>query len=143
MSTSIFQTVKVVGISHKHIARVVDMVLSYLGESTKEVTVHCVGTWRMKSLNYAERGVNRPTDVLSFPIVEKTDLFDTSDAGDIFMCPRYIQAQARRFAVSYREEFERMLIHGILHLFGYDHQKKKEAQEMFRIQEMLLKKINR
>jgi len=83
----------------------------------------------MRQLNRQHRGLDRATDVLSFSL------------GDIFLCPSYIRRQARRFGVSYQEECTRTLIHGILHLTGYDHATQRQAKKMFGLQEKLLQEL--
>jgi probable rRNA maturation factor len=75
-----------------------------------------------------------PTDVLSFETGTSWGEVD-EELGDIFLCQEYIRAQAHRFHVSPKEEMIRMLVHGILHLLGYTHEKKKDADRMFSLQE--------
>lgn len=64
-----------------------------------------------------------------------------SDFGDIFISVPYIRKQAALWSVSYQEELTRMLIHGVLHNMGYDHQEEKEAKQMFGLQERFLKSV--
>ena len=94
----------------------------------------------MRAMNRQTRGIDRPTDVLSFNPAEAPVAWPrfpgaADDLGDLFLCVPYIRRQARRFGVPYREEFLRMLVHGVLHLLGYDHTTKKDAQRMFAVQE--------
>jgi probable rRNA maturation factor len=124
--------------SAKQIKAIVSAVLTQLKKKDVEVSVHCVGEKRMHTLNKRYRGVDRPTDVLSFPVDTLFPGTIHDDAGDVFVCPAYLERQARRFCVPFREEMSRMLIHATLHLFGYDHVKKKEAMSMFTIQERIL-----
>jgi len=112
--------------------------LVYLGKKKNEVSVHCVGKQKIQTLNRVFRGIDRPTDVLSFPAEALFGTEDVTDSGDLFLCPAYIAKQAKRFETSYKEEFFRMLIHGVLHLEGYDHEKKTDAKKMFAVQERLL-----
>lgn len=98
-----------------------------------DVSVHIVGTTRMRQLNHMYRGVDRPTDVLAFETGEQWG--DAEELGDIFLCQPYIIAQAKRFGVSQKEEAIRMLVHGMLHLLGYDHEMEKDAAIMFSKQE--------
>jgi len=98
----------------------------------------------MKTLNSMFRGVERSTDVLSFAVQEGMKIPEQEGAvdwGDIFLCPWYVRRQAKRFGVSYKEEFFRMLIHGVLHLHGYDHLKEKDAATMFSLQESILNNV--
>ncbi len=93
----------------------------------------------MRSLNSQYRGKHSTTDVLTFPLHEGESVFtDTQELGDIFLSGAQIERQARDFNISPREEFIRMLVHGVLHILGYDHVAKKEARQMFALQEKLL-----
>ena len=104
-----------------------------------DVSIHAIGERRMAALNRLYRGRSNPTDVLSFPAREGEAAFRQTELGDIFLCPGYIRRQAKRFGVSGEEECLRSLIHGMLHLLGYDHQRRAESAEMFRRQEKYLK----
>ncbi len=101
----------------------------------KELSVVIVGTKKMQSLNNFYRHQDRPTDVLSF---EGGDSF----LGEIVLCLPVAKRQAKEHDFSLKEELAFLLIHGILHLQGYDHEKnKKEEKLMFALQEQLLKSI--
>jgi len=52
-----------------------------------------------------------------------------------------VKRQAKEYKISWKTEFYRMMIHGILHLLGYDHMNKKDAGKMFRLQEKFLAEI--
>ncbi|MBP9761286.1 MAG: rRNA maturation RNase YbeY [Candidatus Magasanikbacteria bacterium] len=136
---TVYQTVRYIGISKKTVQHVVQSVLHSL-RIHGDVSVHYIGTKKMQTLNYRFRGKNRPTDVLSFAAQEGESLpgFSHHDLGDIFICVPYIQAQARSYGISYTEESLRMLIHGVLHILGYDHEKTRDAKVMFALQEKFL-----
>lgn len=80
---------------------------------------------------------NHPTDVISVNLGNK-DVF-----GEIYICPKEIEKNARKFGVSHEQELVRIIIHGILHLAGYDHRQKfgESDEEMFEIQEWLVEKV--
>ena len=63
------------------------------------------------------------------------------ELGDIVICPSYATREAKRRAISAREELLRLMIHGVLHLKGYDHATEDEEMVMFRLQEELLERI--
>lgn len=126
MSVLIYQHVQSIGMSQARVRRIARTVLRSLSKSDVAVSISFIGEARMRRLNHTYRGLDQPTDVLSFVL------------GDIFLCPSYIRRQAKRFGVSYQEECTRTLIHGILHLAGYDHATKREAERMFSLQEQLL-----
>lgn len=142
MDCTMYTTIKRPGIAKKDIAYVVSFVGKKL-QVTGEVSVHLIGDARMKTLNFLYRRKDSPTDVLSFAAQEETFPIpgDYKDWGDIFLDVDYIRRQATRCGVSYKEEMLRMLIHGILHILGYDHMTKKDAAIMFPLQENFLKEV--
>lgn len=98
-------------------------------------------------LNKKWRQKDKATDVLSFPQQEEADLrrlakFDSGpwEMGDIVISLERAKVQAREKKISFHQELEVLLVHGILHLLGYDHEKtEKEAQRMQRLERKLLK----
>jgi len=141
MPCNIYKTVSKIGVSMGHISHTVDITLTAIRHNSREVSVQCVGEKKMRSMNRIFRGIDKPTDVLSFPTEDAFPGKAQTDSGDIFLCPLYIKKQAKRFGTTYKEEFTRMLIHGVLHLHGYDHIKQKDAEKMFTLQENILKKL--
>ncbi|MBT3419455.1 MAG: rRNA maturation RNase YbeY [Candidatus Magasanikbacteria bacterium] len=139
MECNIYQTVKKIGFSKKKIQAIAAYTLKRVKEKKRVLSVHCIGDKRIHSLNREYRHIDRPTDVLSFRMQEGTSIMESDDLGDVFLAIPYIKRQAKREGVSFEEEFSRMLIHGILHLVGYDHIKKKDADIMFPLQEKILK----
>ena len=133
-----------------------------------EVTVSFVSEEAIHELNREYRGIDRPTDVLSFniddpdewyadeeeanedgdlsPVNEKpldeaelTDPADDEDArweedvcmlGDVILCPSIVEVQAPGFGNAVADEMRLLLVHGCLHLMGYDHEEPSEAEEM-------------
>jgi len=137
MSCIVTTTVKKVGVSKKQVQKTVDHVLKKLRIKKAMVGIHFVGERKMQSLNALYRGIDAPTDVLSFAAMDGEVIPGSNevDIGDIFLCVPYVRKQAKRFAVSYREECLRMVVHGVLHALGYDHEKEKDAKIMFSLQE--------
>jgi probable rRNA maturation factor len=78
--------------------------------------------------------------VLAFAMQEGKKM-DSEDLGDIFISVAQVQRQAKRQKISFPEEFARVLIHGVLHLNGYDHATKKEENIMFPLQEKIVKQM--
>ena len=97
-----------------------------------------VGEKRMQTLNRDYHGVDRVTDVLAFPSGAPSFSKQETELGDIFLCFSYIRAQAKQFGVTAEEECARLLAHGALHLLGYNHDSKKHAPIMFRLQEKIV-----
>ena len=138
---TIYRTVKHCPFSDKFIVEVVRRALTHIRHTKSTVSVHVIGDKRMTTLNRRHRRVQGTTDVLSFPTHDLPDgFFSSEDRGDIFISYPQIVRQAKTHKISVKEEFIRMLVHGILHVFGYDHATKKEQQEMYPIQEALVKK---
>lgn len=144
MICQVYQSTKKSFLSPALIRQVVESTLTVLNKKNSIVSVHLIGDKRMVKLNGMYRGKRKPTDVLSFPTQEKKikqfvlPPGEVQDWGDIFLCMPQIQRQAKEFGVSAKEEGTRMLVHGTLHLFGYDHEKKIDAAIMFPLQEKLL-----
>ena len=89
-------------------------------------------------MNKEYRGLDRPTDVISF---EETDEEDENYLGDIFICIDKVYEQAKSYEHSNEREFAFLLLHGILHLSGYDHIEKEDEIIMFNKQDELLEKL--
>ena len=99
--------------------------------------VNIVGDKEMKDLNFRYRGKNKTTDVLSFAWQEDK-IIKTKNLGQIYICYPQIDRQAKELSVDVKEEFTRMLTHGLLHIMGYDHVEKQDAKKMFKIQEEIV-----
>ena len=107
------------------------------------VEVTLVSSEEICRLNREFRGVDRPTDVLSFPTEEEG--FENEPIvclGDIILCPAVIAAQAEGYGATYRQEMCLMAIHSTLHLLGWDHMEEKEKEEMFSLQEEIMKSLS-
>jgi probable rRNA maturation factor len=90
----------------------------------------------IQKLNRQYRGRNKPTDVLSF------ESFDTSSLGELALCPQVIERNARDHGLHYRQELGYVVLHGVLHLLGYEHEKSPaEARKMFRLQDRIYDKL--
>ena len=140
MECIIFQNVKNLGIKTTQLRRVVFSVLRQ-EKKKADLSVHLIGDARMKKLNRSYRRKDRMTDVLSFATKDGKKLGNQLDLGDIFISVPQIRRQAKDFGVLYKEEFFRLLIHGVLHLLGYDHMKNRDALIMFAKQEKYLNQI--
>lgn len=89
-----------------------------------------------RKLNKKFRGKDKPTDVLSF-VYNDPDLL-----GEVYISLQRADVQARRYGVSYDEELARLLVHGLLHLFGYDHIKKSDREIMEKRESEYLKMLS-
>ena len=124
------------------IRHVAQSVLVQAGYPTAQLSLSLVGKTRMRSLNRRYRGQNYPTDVLAFPMEsmgEQTEIF----LGDVVICLPIAIGQASRFGNSPDQEIFRFLIHGTLHLQGYDHeQSPREAKRMQRKERAIAQKLS-
>ena len=137
---NVYKTVNNIGMSKKAIQHIVFFVLDDLGV-TGSVSVNYIGDAKMQTLNKRYRGKNSTTDVLSFAAQEGDDMFfPNDDLGDIFISVKQIERQAKEYGVPYKEEATRMVVHGVLHLLGYDHIKPRDAKKMFGLQEKFVHK---
>ena len=105
--------------------------LRELGEARSELSIALVDDDAIRELNERYRGIAKPTDVLSFSLVEGEHA-DARGAllGDVVVSLDTASAQARRARRSLDDEVLRLLIHGTLHLLGHDHERDDEARRM-------------
>lgn len=89
----------------------------------------------MRHLNRLYRGIDKTTDVLSFP---QKDSFQPHLLGDIVLNLDRIKKQALQNRVSLKDELRYMLVHGLLHLLGYDHEKNEKSARIMRKKEKSL-----
>lgn len=128
------------------ICEAVQAVLAEEGiERPVEVSVSIVDDDEIRKLNRRWRGIDAPTDVLSFecdsPFDESLPVDEPVELGDIVLAPCVIAAQAPGFGFSATEEFRLMVVHGMLHLLGYDHLDREEAREMEARELAVLKRL--
>lgn len=105
------------------------------GQSGAELSLLFVGSRRMQDLNSRYRGIDAVTDVLSFPLRGGTGTGDSSVLGDIVVCVPRVRKQAADYGVSFSAELRRMLVHGLLHLLGYDHEKGRYRRRKMELKE--------
>ena len=116
-------------------------ILSDVGEASAELGILFVGDQRMRSLNRQYRGKDRTTDVLAFAMREAPHS-SSSLLGDVVIAVPTAVRQAKEGQRSLDEELTILLVHGILHLCGYDHERsEKEARRMQRRERMILRSI--
>ncbi len=113
-----------------------------------ELSIALIRPGRIKEVNRRYRGKNRITDVLAFPSLafdyggEGRFLQKDLGLGEVVICPSEVKKNAKRFHSVFKKEVTKVLIHGILHLLGYDHEKSgREAKIMEETQSHYLLKI--
>lgn len=120
-------------LSAEEIERLVACVLEGEGcPEPCEVSVSFVDADEIHRLNLEYRGIDKPTDVLSFNIDDPDDAEDGEPfmVGDLIICPSVVAKQAPEFGNDPADEMRLLLSHGCLHLMGYDHEDTHEAEEM-------------
>ena len=136
LQTAISQAVK------KSIARIPERVKNkwVKRKTALHVSVLLVGNSKSQELNRAYRKKNRPTDVLSFSRLEAVPFPGGNlEVGDLVICLPVARKQAKLYGLTFKEELQRLTVHGTLHLFSYDHEKSlAEEKKMFRLQEKIL-----
>lgn len=122
-----------------------------------QVSILITDDEEIHQINLEQRQIDRPTDVLSFPMVEYEipgefdfleecdDCFDPDSGelllGDIVISADRVAAQAEEYGHSRKREYAFLIAHSMLHLMGYDHMTKEEADEMERLQEEILRTL--
>jgi len=115
-------------------------VFTTLERSPLALTVRVVGEEEMTKLNQRHRGQNQPTNVLSFPI-EPLPGMCTDLLGDIVVCGPVVDREAVIQHKPLMGHWAHMVIHGMLHLFGYDHESNQEATAMETLEKSVLEEL--
>ena len=112
-----------------------------------EISILLTGSKNMKNLNKKFRKINKDTDVLSFPAEEK-DFFDKDlkskkkvYLGDVALSYQYIEAITKKQKTSFDDYFKKMLVHGLLHLIGYEHNSFKNYKKMSLLEKKIIRNI--
>lgn len=103
-------------------------------------SITLIGDELMHEMNLQYRGVDRTTDVLSFALNDSKEDFEVEVEvlGDIFVSIPKMQSQAVEYGHSEKRELSFLIIHGLLHLLGYDHMKEEDEKVMFALQREVL-----
>lgn len=120
-------------------------------KNKKKVTLIFTDDQEIKKLNRKYRKKNKTTEILAFPAISKAkDLkecilpeSERDYLGEIVISIEQAQKQANLFGYSRNKELIRLFIHGLLHLLGYEHRRKKERKKMEKLEMKLLKKLSK
>ena len=105
-----------------------------------EITVRIVGIHESQELNLRYRNQDKPTNILSFPN-EATVAVDPPLLGDLVICAPVIEEEAREQGKATRAHWAHIVVHGALHLLGYDHEKEDDASEMEALETKIVKSL--
>lgn len=113
---------------------------------TGDFSVHFVSDEEIRALNREYRDKDEPTDILTFAMKDGEDFIvpceEEEDLGDFFISLDSMRRNASEFGVPEEEELDRLLLHGMLHLLGYDHKSNDFSTEPMLVkQEILMKDL--
>ncbi|WP_333784798.1 rRNA maturation RNase YbeY [Thermocrinis sp.] len=131
---------KVRGLKANYLSSLAHKILDAVGLERTELSILITSDEEIKELNKLYRNKDRPTDVLSFPMGEEIGGWKL--LGDVVISIDTARAQAKELGISLEEEVKRLLIHGIVHLLGYDHELGEEEERRFKdMEEYIQSKI--
>jgi probable rRNA maturation factor len=105
--------------------------------------VRVVGPAESRRLNARFRGRDKPTNVLSFPaaLIPASPASDPQPLGDLVICPQVLRTEAREQRKTLRAHWAHLVVHGALHLIGYDHEREADAHRMERREIAVLRRL--
>jgi probable rRNA maturation factor len=106
----------------------------------REIGVSVVGPAESRRLNAQYRGKDKPTNVLSFPVPQQP-VTGPQPLGDLVICPQVLRTEAREQNKSLRAHWAHLVVHGSLHLIGYDHERDADADRMERREIAVLRRL--
>jgi probable rRNA maturation factor len=119
-------------------AAIAESAFPQIGMSARpvELSVRLTGNEQVRALNHMWRGKDKPTNVLSFPMLDEEELASANVAGpelllgDIIVARGICEEEASEKGISIEDHASHLLVHGTLHLLGYDHHEEGEATDM-------------
>ncbi len=117
-----------------------------LGDRDAEISVRLSGDKEIRTLNREYRGKDKPTNVLSFAALDSEQNVPSSPVcalpcaiGDIVIAFETLKREADAMGVAFRDHYTHLLVHGTLHLLGYDHERENDAKRMEKLEISILK----
>lgn len=125
-------------ISSKSIKDMVVIVLHFLKVRNSEMSVAIIGDGEMRKINKVYRGKDKTTDVLSFNLSNSKSLLE----GEILISWPQLKRQAHEYRTTLKQELARLLVHGITHLVGYDHELgERDRRKQERVEKKILDRL--
>jgi len=126
----------------KAVRRKTEQILNALGCNHHEISIVIMDDTQIRALNREFRGIDRPTNVLSFPMQEG-EFSDITPGllGDVVISAQTAAAEAEEAGITLEERMSQLLVHGILHLVGFDHEAGEEAAGQMEIKSLSLLKL--
>ena len=117
----------------------VKYLFEYMKIKDSIMSIIIVDNEKIHEINKAYRGIDRPTDVISFALEEGETIDEPyKTLGDIYISIDKVYEQAKEYGHSIKRELFFLVTHGFLHLLGYDHMNKEDEEKMFKLQEEIL-----
>ncbi len=124
------------------IEKLMNYACDYMKLDNVTFNIIIVDNEKIHEINKEYRGIDRPTDVISFALEDEKDMLLDSEAGrilgDIYISLDKCIEQAKEYGHSFLRELAFLSVHGFLHLQGYDHMKKEDEEVMFKLQDEIL-----
>ena len=123
--------------------KVVRKVSELLNVNNSFVSVVLTDNKHIHEINKTYRNIDRETDVISFAFMDNDENIksDITDLGEIYISLEKAHSQAEDYNHSFEREICFLLVHGLLHLLGYDHMNEKDEKEMFGLQDEILSSL--
>ncbi|HTK84924.1 MAG TPA: rRNA maturation RNase YbeY [Patescibacteria group bacterium] len=116
-----------------------------LGDREAEISVRLTNDKDIRTLNRDYRGMDKSTNVLSFAILDMEETAPSSPVcalpcalGDVVIAYETVKREAEAMNVSFRDHYTHLLVHGTLHLLGYDHEQENDAKRMEKLEILIL-----
>lgn len=124
------------------IEKLMNYACDYMKLDNVTFNIIIVDNEEIHKINKEYRGIDRPTDVISFALEDEKDMLLDSEVGrilgDIYISLDKCIEQAKEYGHSFLRELAFLSVHGFLHLQGYDHMKKEDEEVMFKLQDEIL-----
>lgn len=129
-----FRAARKSGVDGRLLKKTARSLLQAVGEKSSALSLSLVSDREMRELNRTHRGQDKATDVLSFPLVTGDDPIHAAPherlLGDVVISVDTARRQAGEYDAAVQDEIHRLLIHGILHVLGHDHEEERARVRM-------------
>ena len=126
------------GIEERNFKPVITRLKSHLPKTKGDINVIFVDDKRIHRLNKSYRHKDEPTDVLSFSYLDRLDPSATPTLGEVFISVPTARKQAPLYKNDLNQEIEKLIVHGVLHIFGYDHETEADYKVMVAFEKKIL-----
>ena len=124
---------------YEYLKEIIDYTIKKLDIKNSIFDIIFIDDEEMHQMNYEYRGIDRTTDVLSFALNDNKHIDAILNSlGDIFISIPKMKSQASDYGHSEKRELSFLVVHGLLHLMGYDHMEKEDEEVMFNLQKEIL-----